>query len=388
MASGRLWRLIFTLALGGIFWLVAASAQAATPTPMTLPGGLTTTTTVFELGEEAQAQMDGLTARVQTAQAELTALSDALNENIDEYYQCRAGLNAATARLAQLRREVDDARAKKAQAQDAFAMRIKAVYMSGGRDQLLQMLVLADGLQDLYNRVRLVTTLADQDSRIVSDLEDRTDRLDLLVQAFDGERREELTLKQQLSRQATQLLAAKSREQEILAGLDGEVKAVVERERQRQLAEQARLQAELEARMAAARQQLLSGGLSRPRGSDVLTPGQIAIVAQEAGFTGHDLVIAVAVALAESGGNANAIGDVTIGGSFGLWQVFCKAHPHLIPPEHPDSVAWYDPYQNARWAYEISGGNNWRPWSTFKHGTYQAFMDIAQEAVVQLITGL
>ena len=49
--------------------------------------------------------------------------------------------------------------------------------------------------------------------------------------------------------------------------------------------------------------------------------------------------MAVAVALAESGGNANAEGDVTIGGSFGLWQVFCVAHPDLIPPSNPDSVA-------------------------------------------------
>jgi hypothetical protein len=65
--------------------------------------------------------------------------------------------------------------------------------------------------------------------------------------------------------------------------------------------------------------------------------------------------------------------------------VYCMAHPHLIPPEDPDSVAWYDPYQNARWAYEISRGSNWRPWSTYKHNTYLAFMDRAQEAVVRLI---
>jgi hypothetical protein len=176
-----------------------------------------------------------------------------------------------------------------------------------------------------------------------------------------------------------------TQKQQVLAGLDAGVKAILEQERQRQIAEQARLQAELQAKLLAARSLLLSGGLSNPRGSNVLTPEQIAIVAQEAGFTGHNLVIAVAVALAESGGNANAVGDVTIGGSFGLWQVFCKAHPHLIPPTTPDSVAWYDPYQNAKWAYEISGGDNWRPWSTFKHGTYQAFMDEAQEAVVLLI---
>ncbi len=173
-----------------------------------------------------------------------------------------------------------------------------------------------------------------------------------------------------------------NQKQQTLAGLDERVKAIVEQERQRQLAEQARLQAELQAKLLAAQ----AAGLVNPMGSNVLTPQQIAIAAQKAGFTGSNLVIAVAVALAESGGNANARGDVTIGGSFGLWQVYCMAHPDLIPPTNPDSVAWYDPYQNARWAYEISGGSNWHPWSTYIHGTYQAFMDKARAAVVLLIT--
>jgi hypothetical protein len=195
-----------------------------------------------------------------------------------------------------------------------------------------------------------------------------------------------MALRRQLSERADELQATLTQKQQILIGLDERVKVLVEQERQRQLAEQARLQAELQARLLAAQQQLLNSGFTDPRGSNVLTAEQIAIVAQKAGFTGSNLVIAVAVALAESGGNANAHGDVTIGGSFGLWQVYCKAHPDLIPPDNPDSVAWYDPYQNARWAYKISGGSNWHPWSTYKHGTYEAFMDKARAAVVLLIT--
>jgi hypothetical protein len=122
-----------------------------------------------------------------------------------------------------------------------------------------------------------------------------------------------------------------------------------------------------------------------PTGSNVLRPEQIALAAQKAGFTGDNLVIAVAVALAESSGNANARGDVAIGGSFGLWQIYCVAHPNLIPPSNPNSVAWNDPYQNAQWAYRVSGGSNWMPWSTYIHGTYQSYMSAAQAAVSILI---
>ena len=381
-------RVIFTLAAGlGIFWLAAAPAQALPSSPVTLPGEMTTTT-VFKLGQEAQTQVDALTAQAQAVQAQSAALDNQLDQKIDEYYRCLTDLNAAGARLVQLRREVGDAQAKKAQAQNALAQRIKAVYMSGGRDQLLQLLLLADSLQDLYNRARLVSTLADQDQQIVSGLEDSSARLTLLLNAVDGQRRQELALRSQLSERTAEIQADMAQKQQILAGLDEGVKAIIDQERQRQLAEQARLQQELQAKLLAAQQAALTAvqGQIHPRGSNVLSPGQIAFVAQKAGFTGYNLIVAVAVALAESGGNASAEGDVAIGGSFGLWQVFCMAHPDLIPPSNPDSVAWYDPYQNAQWAYQISEGSNWYPWSTYKHGTYQAFMDEARTAVALLIT--
>ncbi len=367
----------------GVFWLAAAPGTAAPATTPSLPGSLTTTT-ALALGEQAQTEVDGLTAQVQAVQAQIGALDAQLGQKVGEYFAGKSELEAANARLAQLRREVADAEAKKTAAQKALEKRIRSVYMSGGRDQLLQLLLLADSLQDLYNRVRLVSTLADQDKRIVSDLEDSSDRLDLLVKAVDTQRREGLALRSKLTHEAKDIQATLDQKRQVLAALDTDVKAVIEQERQRQLAEQARLEQERQAQLLAA-QQAAQNHL-HPRGADVLDPYQIAVAARQAGFTGQDLIIAVAVALAESGGNAHAIGDVTIGGSFGLWQIFCMAHPDLIPPSDPDSVAWHDPYQNARFAYEVSGGHNWRPWSTYKHGTYLAHMYEAQEAVIRLVT--
>jgi hypothetical protein len=274
---------------------------------------------------------------------------------------------------------VADAQADKANRQAKLAQRIKSVYMAGGRDQLLQLLLLADGLEDLYNRVRLVSTLADQDKRLVSDLNESAERLDLLLQAIDEQKRQELVVRGQLTDRSAEIQAMVARREKTLAGLDARVRAVVEQERLRQVAERERLRRELEAKLAAAAAATATG--NSPIGSNILRPEQIALVAQRAGFKGQNLVIAVAVALAESGGNANARGDVTIGGSFGLWQIYCMAHPYLIPPSDPNSVAWYDPYQNAQWAYKISGGGNWLPWSTYIHDTYRSRMAVAQAAV-------
>lgn len=73
-----------------------------------------------------------------------------------------------------------------------------------------------------------------------------------------------------------------------------------------------------------------------------------------------DPVTAAAIAEAESGGKTWVEGDVTIGGSIGLWQIYTKAHPQY------DRLKLTDPDYNAQAAFEISGGGrNWMPWSTY-----------------------
>lgn len=122
----------------------------------------------------------------------------------------------------------------------------------------------------------------------------------------------------------------------------------------------------------------------------ILKPEQIALVASKAGFKGDNLIIAVAVALAESRGNTEAVGDN--GMSFGLWQINAHAHPNLIPGwkhDVPSAVniancsktPWYDPFVNARFAYSISGGTHWSAWSTYSHETYKNKLTAAKAGV-------
>lgn len=98
--------------------------------------------------------------------------------------------------------------------------------------------------------------------------------------------------------------------------------------------------------------------------------------AQKAGFSGDQLVTAVAVALAESGGNPQAVGDQ--GTSYGLWQIHLPAHPGITAAQAQD------PTQGAAAAFAISkGGTNWSPWSTYTNGAYTSYLDRAR----QLISG-
>jgi Lysozyme like domain len=102
-----------------------------------------------------------------------------------------------------------------------------------------------------------------------------------------------------------------------------------------------------------------------------LTRAELLACAQKAGFTGAGADLAVAIALAESGGHPQAIGDKNAGGSYGLWQVNMRWHPEYA--SNPSAL--FDPDACAAAAYKISkGGTDWSPWSTYTNKSYLAYM--------------
>lgn len=115
-----------------------------------------------------------------------------------------------------------------------------------------------------------------------------------------------------------------------------------------------------------------------------LSASQIATYASNAGFSGTDLVTAVAIALTESSGNPNALGDTNIGsgtGSFGLWQINADAHPEYAP-----FTELYDPQNNANAAYAIysNAGNSFSPWSTYNSGAYNTYLSSVASAIATI----
>lgn len=108
-----------------------------------------------------------------------------------------------------------------------------------------------------------------------------------------------------------------------------------------------------------------------------LSAVQIAQYAKSAGFSGNNLITAIAVALAESTGSTTALNPHTK--CAGLWQI----HP-VHKKSHPTwTQSWlYQPGNNAKAAFVISsGGKNWRPWEAFTNGAYKRHLSAAQAAV-------
>lgn len=115
-----------------------------------------------------------------------------------------------------------------------------------------------------------------------------------------------------------------------------------------------------------------------------LTDSQIAGAAKAAGFSGANLAKAVAIALAESGGNPRAHNAVPPDNSYGLWQInmlgsMGPARRKQFGLSSNDEL--FNPTTNAKAAYAIaSGGKNFRPWSTYTSGAYIRYMSRANKA--------
>jgi hypothetical protein len=109
----------------------------------------------------------------------------------------------------------------------------------------------------------------------------------------------------------------------------------------------------------------------------------LTVAAVRAGFTGQGLRLAVAVGLAESGGNPTARGPnpptpgcPTGSTDRGAWQLNNCYHPE-IGDACADDLACA-----AAAAYRISaGGANWSEWTTYTSGAYHAQLAAADQAI-------
>jgi hypothetical protein len=102
-----------------------------------------------------------------------------------------------------------------------------------------------------------------------------------------------------------------------------------------------------------------------PKNGTPFTIEQLRELAAQIGFP--DPNTAAAVAMAESSGFADAVGDS--GHSLGLWQINIPAHPEY------DAAQLFDPTYNGTAALAISQtAKGWNHWTMFTNGKYARYM--------------
>jgi hypothetical protein len=105
-----------------------------------------------------------------------------------------------------------------------------------------------------------------------------------------------------------------------------------------------------------------------------LADSDIAGYVLQAGWSGGDASTAVAVALAESGGDPARRGTVDPN-DLGLFQVNSHYHPEILRSN------WQDPASNAIVAHAIWAKDGWAPWTTYRTGAYLLFKARGDAAV-------
>jgi Lysozyme like domain len=101
-----------------------------------------------------------------------------------------------------------------------------------------------------------------------------------------------------------------------------------------------------------------------------LSLDQLVSYAEGAGFSGDSANTAAAIAMAESGGDPDAINYSDPGGSYGLTQINGAAWGSSAE----DTLG--DPQEAFDQMFAISnGGTNFSPWSSYNNGSYLPFLN-------------
>jgi hypothetical protein len=122
----------------------------------------------------------------------------------------------------------------------------------------------------------------------------------------------------------------------------------------------------------------------------ILSPHELGWLALNVGgWTGDDAAIAVAVALAESGGDTDVLArskdpaSASLGQrDHGLWQISGRWHGKRLQVHR-----WRDPFDNCRMARQVfdefvrSGKPGWSAWAVFNGGAFEAFMPDARHGL-------
>lgn len=117
-----------------------------------------------------------------------------------------------------------------------------------------------------------------------------------------------------------------------------------------------------------------------------------ATVAYNAGFRGNSLILAIAIAKAESDCMADMLGDINLenekwGPSVGLWQIRSLNNPYQYNGIDQLRIKnkLFEPQYNASTAFLISKkGADFNPWSAYTNGSYKKFINDALGVIDRL----
>ena len=221
--------LTFGLLCGTLLILAAPG-----PSALAAPGDV-------NLSGSAQKQVDSLSAKAEALQAQIAKLDRQLEQNTEAYNRLSMQLDEISLRLLDLRRQGREAEREYQKILGNYEDRLCELYKTGSWDAFLALVLDADGVDNFLERSSIAAQRADQDRRLLGNLERSTERLDALLIQEDEAKSQELAVRKQLADVREQITTGLATRQEKLASVDAQIAAIIEAERKRQAAEQERL---------------------------------------------------------------------------------------------------------------------------------------------------
>ena len=227
------WTPLIALVVAMAAWLLLASGSASADPSVS----------------SKRAQAEAIMAKVQSLQAGLDQASNAYADASAQLQKIEADLRTNTRNLTAAKHSLHVA-------QGAVAQRLRDLYVNGGGDSTLEVLLGSSSLDDILTRLDAVQRVSKQDAAVLNQVRRYRKEVETRQATLTSARTSQAQLVEQRAAQKHSIEGTIAEQQQLLSSVKDEIARIQAAERQRQLelaAEaRARLQAEQQAAAAAA----------------------------------------------------------------------------------------------------------------------------------------
>jgi cell wall-associated NlpC family hydrolase len=230
---------------------VSSSKARQAPAFVTLTAALLVVATLVSARTaSADPTVDQKRAEAQSVLEQIQAMDGQLEHAVEAYNLANVKLDRIESELTTNARHLTIARSGLKHAQTHLSQRLVSLYVNGTQSGALEVVLGAESLDDLLNRLEAVERVSAQDTRVLSEVKSFRKQVQQRKIRLDRARKAQVQVVASRAEQKRSIEGQLAERQRMLASIKGQIAELQAAERRRQ----ERLQAQARARLAAAQQ--------------------------------------------------------------------------------------------------------------------------------------
>lgn len=207
-------------------------------------------------GASADPSIEDKRAQAQAILGEINALGEEVGAAAERYNGANYELQSITADLSEARKDLRNARELRKLSVARIEKRLRQLYIRGDNGGALEVILGAQSLDDLLDRVDVTQRVAEQDAKIAREAKSLRERIAKRESQLADARVRQAVLVERRAAEKTAIEAKLGERERLLASVKDEIQQLEEAERRRQaeLQRQARIELERQQRLVAARE--------------------------------------------------------------------------------------------------------------------------------------